>query len=538
MTTQTMGTPRAYTTSNATRLLSAGAYLERRFRRNVIHELVACRFRFVAPSYGYDAVTVLAHALAARRLARKQATGMAISFGIDLVLFAAGVISWLGALLVAVWVVWAFAFLRRAATLQALSRLRATGTGDEYPASRFLTPGLVEKIAREQRDSGDAVFYGGYFPFVGAGWPLPDWSTAELLIPAGRNLVTEYFRRRDDDVVEDEGTSQAVIPFTVSQITDYVAKNLQARLREDICSGERIEHLTIERRKYSGAALAPVRVRWRTATVLVPPAPVASGADAAGGGDQDGRERYDATREYLCIRVGAWDEELVISMFVGFDLRGNTLYSEFHPYVMPPGHVTFHLVDRLPERLTLRLLLRVARHASLAWTGAVPSGWVGAVLCWIVAGPLGLLVWWLIRRRRGGGRRQDQARPAISLEPVIDGSDLRLGRYAGQLIDRGAMTSVRELAVAPNFHHFFQEGDQAKYIKIVERQLLQVKAEFLAEHNVDLGDHARNETNIIDGSTQNFSDFTINGSENFTVGQRRTYNYNRTGKPQAEEKRR
>lgn len=534
MTTQAIGTPRSYTTSNATRLLSAGAYLERHFRRNVIHELVTCRFRFVAPSYGYDAVTVLAHALAARSLARKQAVGMVIGFGIALVLFWAGVISWVGGLLVAVWVVWAFAFLRRAATLQALSRLRTAGTGDESPANPALTPDLVEKIAREQRASGDTVHYGGYFPFVGAGWPLPDWSTAELLIPAGHNPVTEYLRQRDnEDVAEDEATPPTVIPFTVSQITDYVAKNLQARLREDICSGERIEHLTIERRKYNGAGLAPVKRRWRTATVLVPPAPVASGAGTAAIGHQDDGERYDATREYLCVRVGAWDEELVISMFVGFDLRGNTLYSEFHPYVLPPVQATFHIVDRLPERLTPRLLLRVARHVPTGWVGAVSSSWVGAVLWTILAGPIGLLVWWLLRRWRGGSRRPDQSRPVVSLEPVIDNSDLRLGRYAPDLIDRGPMISVRELAVAPYFHHFFQEGDQAKYIKIVERQLLQVKGEFLAEHNIDLGDHARNETNIIDGSTQNFSDFTINGSENFSIGGRRTYNYNQAGKPRA-----
>lgn len=93
---QATETPRPYATSNATRLLSAGAYLESRFRRRVIHELVDCDYRFVAPSYGYDAVTVLAHALAARRLGRQQTAGVIAGLVIDMLLLQTGVISSLG----------------------------------------------------------------------------------------------------------------------------------------------------------------------------------------------------------------------------------------------------------------------------------------------------------------------------------------------------------------------------------------------------------------------------------------------------------
>ncbi|MFD1045680.1 TRAP transporter large permease subunit [Kibdelosporangium lantanae] len=65
-------TPRAHSRSNATRLLSAGVYLEKVFRKGVIEELVTNQYRVVAPAYGYDVVTVLAHALAARRIQRVQ----------------------------------------------------------------------------------------------------------------------------------------------------------------------------------------------------------------------------------------------------------------------------------------------------------------------------------------------------------------------------------------------------------------------------------------------------------------------------------
>lgn len=54
--------------SEACRLLCAGTYLNSSFRDRVIKELYAHDERLVAPSSGYDAARVLAHALRARRL--------------------------------------------------------------------------------------------------------------------------------------------------------------------------------------------------------------------------------------------------------------------------------------------------------------------------------------------------------------------------------------------------------------------------------------------------------------------------------------
>lgn len=54
--------------SEATRLLCAGAYLDETFRHTVIEELYVHDERIVAPSFGFDAARVLAHALRAQRL--------------------------------------------------------------------------------------------------------------------------------------------------------------------------------------------------------------------------------------------------------------------------------------------------------------------------------------------------------------------------------------------------------------------------------------------------------------------------------------
>jgi hypothetical protein len=506
--THTTRTPRLYSRSNATRFLSAGVYQDRSFRKGVISELMGNQFRVVPPSYGYDVVTVLAHALAARSLWRKQIAGLIAAWLVDIILLWIGVIGIPGAILLAIWAPWAFAFLRRAATLQALiTRLRPSpssigeGEDTDFPANRALTAERAEEIAVEQAGGKDKIFYGGYSPFVGAGWALTEWSIAELLIPAKPHPFAEYLKRdaTDEEEADEEATAEtsAVKPFTVDEITEYVASRLRADLHDEAPYGEQIEHLTVERRKYSRGGQLPVKRRWLRAPLLLAP-------EAADGGAFrliEDREQYNSAREYLCVRVGSWDEELVVSIFVGFDLRGNTLYSEFYPYVLPPVISSFHLVDRLPARLTPGLLLRVGWNVS----AGVPITMIRAVAR--TAGG------WARRARGMLSRRQ---RDLAGKVPVDDNGDLRLGRYAVELVDTGALTSVRELAAIPNYHVFFQQADKEKYVKIVERRLIQIVRDFLEEHNVDVAEHDARGSTILDNSTYN-----VNNSGNIgNVNQR------------------
>lgn len=488
--------PRPYARSNATRLLSAGAYLEKAYRRNVIRELVRDRFRIVAPSYGYDAVTVLAHALAARSLRRKQLAGVFLGGLLDLILLKNGILGFTGAALIACWLPWAFAFLRRVATMQALIRWlgpqsepSSSGAADyeyDFPANGALTGQLVEKIALEQSGGRREIVFARerYEPFVGAGWGREDWTTAELLVAMKTDPTLRAYFREDQDGDVQEIEPPPVIPFTVAEITEYVAHRLESELRDEAPYGEQIENLVVERRRYSRAGAVPVKKRlfWRWRGVILLPPPATANEIAAFRLIED-REQYNAAREYLCIRVGAWDQEVVTSIFVGFDLRGNTLYSEFYPYVMPPVQASFHLVDRLPQRLGPKLLLRMAagiplglpRKAYLAAWRAARAGW---------------------RRLRALGRA------AVGLVGVVDGSEFRLGRYAVDLVDTGAKVSLRELAASDGYHHFFQQADEEKYVKVVQRRLLEVVRDFLIEHNIDVFDHDARGTTILDQSTR------------------------------------
>src|SRR5260370_3639484 len=227
---------------------------------------------------------------------------------------------------------------------------------------------------------------------------------------------------------------EPVIPFTVSEITDYVGKRRLADLHDDAPYGEQVEHLTVERRKYSRAGPVPIKRRGGRRSLLLPPASYDDAFRLV-----ENRERYDAAREYLCVRVGSWDQEVVTSMFVGFDLRGNTLYCEFYPHVLLPVVSSFHLVDRLPQRLTAKLLLRVA------WD--VPAGLPSAAVR-LAAG-------WLRRARHWLWRL---LRAEVSTVAVVDASEVRLGRYALDVVETGAVASLRELAATPRYSHLFPDG--------------------------------------------------------------------------------
>lgn len=496
---------RAHARTKATRLLSAGTYLDPVYRRAVIRELVKNRFRVVAPSYGYDAVSVLAHALAARRLRRLQLWLSAGSVAVLWILAGNGTLGFPVAVPLMCWAVWAMAYLRRIATLHILmGRLKERGTDGgfdgAYPANRALTDLLVHKIDSEQSASASLVFYGGFVPFVGAGLGTRDWANAQLLIGARKLRFTPKDRSADGErgpagrgLGLDTDERKAVVPFTVDDITRYVAGRMAEDLRERAAQDERIEGLTVERRRFTTAIRTNDRTRG----------PGWSRLPGVGDlPDVHWREDYDAAREYLCVRIGSWNEELVTSIFVGFDLKGNTLHTEFYPHVLGPLIEDFHLVDRLPDAFDGRLAVRVA------WD-MVKSAPRWALSLWLL--PLRALPERFLpsplRSLVRPGRRAASSIRIGGQTAKADTSEFRLGRYVTKSVNCGALTSVREMATNDRYHHFFQRSDTLKYTQIVERRLLEIIRTFLDEHNVDLTDHDRAQNNIL-----NYEDKSMNVS--------------------------
>jgi hypothetical protein len=496
---------REYARTKATRLLSAGTYLDPVYRKSVIHELLRNRFRVVAPSYGYDSVSVLAHALAARRLRRLQLLLSCASVVLGVILLSGGALNGGVTVLLVCWMVWAAAYLRRTVTLHTLmTRLKETrddgGFDGAYPSNARLPQTLIHKIDREQSAGDSLVFYGGFRPFVGAGEPMREWSNAQLLLGARklRFIPKDRDGRRAGDPEGsgpglDTEQRKTVLRFSVDEITRYVAARMSAELREEARQDERIEGLTVERRRFTTAIRTNDRTRGASWSRL----PSVDDLPAV-----HWREDYDSAREYLCVRIGSWNEELVTSIFVGFDLKGNTLHTEFYPYVLGPLVEDFHLVDRLPDTFDGRLAVRVAWDMAKA-----APRWAFSLTLW----PLRLLperaLPSSLRRLVRPGRRGPSSIRIGAETATEDTSEFRLGRYVTKSVNCGALMSVREMATHDSYHHFFQKSDALKYRQIVERRLLEIIRTFLHEHNVDLTDHDRAQNSIL-----NYEDKSMNVS--------------------------
>jgi hypothetical protein len=478
--------------SNATRLMCAGVYLQASFRQDVIKVLLKQAYRTVAPSYGYDAVAVLGHALAARRLKRKQVLTIIVGVLALQILVGMGVIRFSVDIVGSVWLLWAVPLLRRVSTLELLATTLRRGDAGHpgfdgsHPPNKALNPGLAAKIATQQQGTveGNVVVYGGYTPFIGAGTSLRDWSFPTVLVGAPVNPLARHADRSLRDTPADGGAvteeeREPAIPFTVDEITGYVQTRLTAELRDDPELRQRLP-LTVDRRHYLKALPAPVkRRRWRKSLLYTEAEQVtARRALGTANGSGEDRERYHSAREYLSIRIRSWDGELVTTIFADFDVRGGTLYSEFYSYVLPPIVSGFHLVDQMPDGFRPRLLGRVGWDL----VGGLPRALIGRA-GWTAKRLIRLAWRWL----KGASR------------PKRDGgwTDMGLARYTLDLVDTGALVSLRELAASDEYHHFFQEADTTKYMMIVERRLFEAVHGFLREHHIDTADFDDRQTNIL-----------------------------------------
>lgn len=150
--------------SEATRLLCAGTYLDAAYRDRVIDELYLMDHRVAAPSLGFDAARVMAHALRARRVELAWAWGV---LGV-LTIGAAASGWWLLVLVVPGLLLTLAQRVRRTAGARGRRRLPAFGL---RWAGRVLLVVLVfRSLAVGFGASGDDAGKGG-----GKDGPWPDW---------------------------------------------------------------------------------------------------------------------------------------------------------------------------------------------------------------------------------------------------------------------------------------------------------------------------------------------------------------------------
>src|SRR6266536_2583476 len=426
------------TTSAATRYLCVGAHVDPQFADRVIHDVLEERHRAVCPSRGIDLVPIVRHCLAARR--RRLARDLAILA----VLAASVVVSPVptATLTLTAWSGWWLHRLARQLSRRAFDPGRAPATAS--PAVQW----RLEDLAREQY--GHATVYSSFVPFVGSGVPFSTWSLVlDLQRPSRRRLI--------------DGPAPSP-RISVVDLQARVVAQLGHLAGERLDGGERLTSLQLERHVFvDGSSFRGSRTR---------PAEGPTGPQLHSGGTDVERladEQAGPARQYLDVRIGSWEEELVVTVHLQFASIGRTLYMEAVSCVLPPINAAYHVVDAMPSRMTpgalLDLVVTTTRTFASAFCRA-PARAGRALLAPIRR--------WLDQETTLAAIREDLP------------------------FDYGARTSVRELGAAPGCHSYFQRLDVEKYRKLVDLHVLQAIGDHLEDEGVDIAAFARQRMRILE----------------------------------------
>lgn len=173
-------------------------------------------------------------------------------------------------------------------------------------------------------------------------------------------------------------------------------------------------------------------------------------------------EGGEKRRHFLRVRVGAWGEELVVTVYVRVHTQGRMLMLEIAPHVMPPVRQEFKRADRVAHGVrTGTALSRVAAAVSLM------PGSVGRALISVFRDAV--FAWRLLT----GGHRSE--------------------------LPEGPALSVRELA-ATDTKSTFQEMDVARYLRSIQDRVGHGVRLALAEAGYETGEFVQKIVNISNGA--------------------------------------
>ncbi|WP_404816943.1 hypothetical protein [Streptomyces thermolineatus] len=172
-------------------------------------------------------------------------------------------------------------------------------------------------------------------------------------------------------------------------------------------------------------------------------------------------EGAETRRYFLRVRIGAWDEQLVITVLVRIHTQGGMLVLEVVPHVLPPIREDFRTADAL---LAADASTGGPREA-LAFLAAAPAAGAEAVL---------------------SALREAAAVPRRWLRP------------RGNPLPEGPLASVRELGSEPTVS-LFQKMDASRYVKTVQDRIVNGVRTALKSQGYEVDEFDRQVVNVAAG---------------------------------------
>ena len=302
--------------------------------------------------------------------------------------------------------------------------------------------------------------------------PLTVYSGFRPFVGSGATVLSWSFAQRLVPEIADEGTPKefADPPFRTTKLVKCLWKEIASLCTdsdpETALPGLEVAHSIFIEGAHAESSALLTRSTFSTRTVQ---AEILKAIRNPGG----------AIRHYLACRVASWGGEVVTTVHVHASLQGRTLYLEFATQALLPTRARYHLVDQPsmtgPAALAKGVAGSLVRLPEELW--AVPR---------VLGGPT--QIWAAIRPRKDRTfRRRDNMRADI-----------------------GAAMSAREAAAVEAKESYFQTQDIWQHSKIIERRLIATVADFLAAHNVDTAEFLDRATTILNNGIMNMGSGNVN----------------------------
>lgn len=500
-------------TSSATRHLCAGAYIDDGFRDACLHEVLHQPRRVVAPSYGFDLLTVLGHCQRARNIAIYRDAAI---LGIAVVTACLSASSLLVAIIMLVYLNAAVATYRllreafrqlRAGNLAIRSLMTSLwGNALEVVASLivlFIAYAIFTALSRDalvgaafgEPDALLAASLGGvalFFVFLGLPVAAHIWRQVALdgLAPghlptrprmtarlqeidsqqAGNTVIYSDYRPfvGSGDVVSTWGFAQRLVragdPLGLAQpeaerefpVPPFTGQEIVAHVRGQLDSlrfGDSPERvlpgLTVEDRIFLAGTETSHLSPW-TPPEMIP---------------QVIRNPVAPARHYLACQVVSWRGELVATVYVHMAVQGKSLYMELTSTALVPCKRGYRAVDTVDS------------HGALAYLRAIRRG--------VLDGP-----------------RTVGAAAASLFRAGVDALALSTRTTVAQAVlprgfDYGARVGVRELGMAADTRDHLQTQEILKHIRVIERRVVAAVLDFLEVKNVDITEYRQRAAGIL-----------------------------------------
>lgn len=285
---------------------------------------------------------------------------------------------------------------------------------------------------------GNAVFYGGYNPFIGSGINLHNWS-----------FVVDMSKGKND-----MGSIALPLNYSVSELYKY----LQVNFKNLNINNLKIEDVVFINGNEIFNNEDYVKDRKERPFTYVDEAKLKEYIDNG----------THSERVYKLFQITENSGEMIISLYLNIRSLGNLLFFEASYWLLAPIKREYRGTESWIYKPSIRQTFRMLQES--ASKGIIE----------ILASPfllLNKLVVNNIRKRKFRKRKKE-----IKF----------LSNY-----NYGAYKTVRELLADAQYINHFQKIDKERHIKILERSLFDVIIKFLDSKNVDISDFKENRATIV-----------------------------------------